>query len=149
MNLNEAKQMAIILMDKHGLMGWRFEFDNSKRRFGVCNYTYRKIGLSKHLVELNPEHIVKNTILHEIAHALTEGHGHGFIWQQKAIEIGCDGKRCYSTKNVAIPKGNYTAVCPICKFEHSKLRRPKYRSSCAKCGNETFDVNRSLNLERK
>ena len=36
---------------------------------------------------------VKNTLLHEIAHALVgPGHRHNRVWRQKAREIGCDAK---------------------------------------------------------
>jgi hypothetical protein len=149
MELIKAKELALELMKFHGLTekGWRFEFDNAKRRFGVCRYRTKTIGLSKHLVSLNEVARVKNTILHEIAHALTPGHHHDFVWRTKAIEIGCDGNRCYSSDEVERPQGNFIAVCVGCGHEHYKFRTPKRTSSCGKCS-RVFNPNTILKWER-
>jgi len=148
MNTTDAKKLAIKLMDKHGLLdtGWHFQFDSAKRRFGVCRYGTKVIGLSLPLTLLNDEARVKNTILHEIAHALV-GHaaGHGWVWQRKAMEIGCDGLRCYEADKVTRPKGNYEAVCAKCGHVHSKFKAPKEtrKASCGKCSS-TFNPNNLL-----
>ena len=146
MNLFKARELAIELMDKHGLLDlrWSFEFDNAKRRFGCCDYRAKTISLSKSLVELNTEESVKNTILHEIAHALVgRGQGHNNVWKRKAIEIGCDGNRCYSSENTTIVQGKYQATCPKCNHVHHKHRNPKNRTSCGKCS-KVFDNERLL-----
>lgn len=70
MNLLEAKKMAEEEMKKHGLLEWSFSFDNAIERFGSCRLTSKKISLSKKLIELNSIERVRNTLLHEIAHAL-------------------------------------------------------------------------------
>lgn len=142
MELIKARELAIELMEKHDLMisGWRFEFDNAKRRYGCCNYTNKRITLSRHLVELNSEENVTNVILHEIAHALTKGHGHDSVWRRKALSIGCDGNRCYKSDEVEKPKGNYKAVCCGCGREVYKFRAPKSKQSCGRCS-RTFDPN--------
>ena len=47
--------------------------------------------------EARPE-VIKNTILHEIAHAIV-GYGvsaHGSEWKRMAMSIGCNGQRCSS-----------------------------------------------------
>jgi predicted SprT family Zn-dependent metalloprotease len=149
MELIKAKKLANDLMTEHELikLGWRFEFDNAKRRFGCCNYTLKLITLSKSLTELNDEARVKNTILHEIAHALVgSGNGHNHVWRKKALEIGCDGKRCYSIKTVTTPKSKYEAVCKKCNHVHKRHRKPKNKVSCGVCSNK-FDAN--LLLEYK
>jgi predicted SprT family Zn-dependent metalloprotease len=146
MLLSDAKTLATKLMNQHGLIekGWSFQFDNARRRFGCCNYTFRRISLSKHLVDLNSEARVQNTILHEIAHALVGGgHGHDNVWKRKALEIGCDGNRCYTEKNTIIVKGSLEAVCPKCGHVHRKFKTPKKESSCGKCSNR-FDRERLL-----
>ena len=156
MKLFEAKVLAIKLMDLHGLLdkGWHFDFDNAKRRFGVCNYRYKRIGLSKHLVELNDVARVKNTILHEIAHALV-GHknGHNDIWRAKALEIGCNGERCYDNSEVSTPEAKYEAVCVGCGHVHKKHKRPTKSASCGKCSsgryNETYRLVWKTQDERK
>jgi predicted SprT family Zn-dependent metalloprotease len=149
MQLEQAKQLAVELMDKHGLLdkGWHFCFDNAKRRLGCCNYTHRKISLSREYVSLNEVARVKNTILHEIAHALTQGHGHDHVWVRKAIEIGCDGKRCADGQTFNVPKGKYQAECPKCKRTFHKHRRPKYSSSCARCSGNRYNENYKLVFE--
>jgi predicted SprT family Zn-dependent metalloprotease len=128
-------------MDKHNLFekGWRFSFDTARRRFGCCNYTYKKISLSRALVSVNDEARVKNTILHEIAHALVgTGHGHDAVWQRKAIEIGCDGNRCYTIKNTVVPESKYVAVCNSCGHKHPRHRTPTKTTACGFCCKGTF-----------
>ena len=141
MDLFKAKELATILMSKHDLTskGWRFEFDNAKRRFGCCNHRYRKISLSKALVSINDEARVKNTILHEIAHALVGGgHGHDWVWRSKALEIGCDGKRCYTSENTVTPESKYVAVCNGCGRTHKRHRKPTRTSACGTCCKGVF-----------
>ena len=146
MILLDAQRLTEKLMNQHNLneMGWRFEFDNSKRRFGCCNYTHKKITLSRHLVLLNDETRVTNTILHEIAHALVgSGHGHDNVWRRKAIQIGCDGKRCYTEKNTVTPAAKYVAICKGCGAEAKRQRKPQRTSSCGRCSNR-FNPNTIL-----
>ena len=140
MNLNHARGLAVELIAKHGLTEWRFRFDNALRRFGCCKHSSKTITLSAKLTELNSETRVTNTILHEIAHALVGvGHGHDLIWKRKAVEIGCNGERCYNPQEVNSPDGKYTAVCPNCKHEHKRFRKKIRRSSCGYCSGGKFN----------
>lgn len=135
MDLNIAQCLAINLMSQHNLLasGWTFEFDRAKRRFGACHYRTKKISLSAHLVSLNDEARVRDTILHEIAHALVGfKHHHDAVWKAKAIEIGCDGERCYSAKEVTRPEAKYIMVCPN-GHSFTRHKRTKRKTSCAKC----------------
>jgi predicted SprT family Zn-dependent metalloprotease len=112
-------------MKEHGLLdlGWRFQFDNAVRRFGVCKYKAKVIGLSTKLVDINNEERVKNTILHEIAHAIA-GYkaGHGVEWKMVCIRIGAKPERCYSTENTNTPQLKYYAKCGACGETHQKAR---------------------------
>ena len=64
-------ELAEELMREHRVpREWSFGFDRSKVRFGKCDYRRKRISLSSHLVDLNDEYSVRDTILHEIAHAL-------------------------------------------------------------------------------
>lgn len=144
MELTSAKELAINKMEEHGLLdkGWYFSFDNAKTRFGACHHRLRKISLSKDLVILNDEKRVLDTILHEIAHALVGvGHGHDDVWKKKALEIGCNGERCYSSDNTETPKGKYVAVCNGCgeSFYKFVIRKKSRRSACGNCCNGKFD----------
>lgn len=150
MKLNEARDLAIQLMTNHGIIqqGWRFEFDQAKRRFGCCKYRSKRITLSVHLTELNDVIRVKNTILHEIAHALCPREGHNQIWRMKAIEIGCDGERCYSSNEVETMKGNYVATCCNCDKTFNKFRKPKHSQSCGQCSGGRYNPTYKLNWEK-
>jgi hypothetical protein len=56
-------------------------------------------------------------------------HGHNIVWKQKAIEIGCNGKRLYQGE--AHVKTKYKGRCPKCgKVIYRHLRR---KISCSNC----------------
>lgn len=109
MNLNDARKLANAEMQAYGLSerGWTFDFDNGLRRFGRCAYGPKLISLSRRITELNGYDEVRETILHEIAHALAYIRhgitGHGLIWYTVAREVGSTGERCYSAASVVTP----------------------------------------------
>ena len=139
MNLAHAQQLAEVLMDRHGLLdkGWYFQFDLAKRRFGCCNYTKRVINLSAPLTNINDEAQVKDTILHEIAHALVgHEHGHDSVWKAKCREIGAKPERCYTSNDTNVIAGKYRAVCGGCGQVHNRYKRvPRGRRVACNCQN--------------
>lgn len=135
--MDSVKRLAISLMGKHGLIqkGWAFDFDKAKRRAGACYYNQKKISLSLPLAKVRSKEMTKNTILHEIAHAVVgPGHGHNHVWKRKAIEIGCDGKRCFSDAKII---GKWQATCAHGKT-YSRHRRPTGNASCS-CEGKKFN----------
>ena len=97
---------------------------------------YGTITLSKPLCLLNDETQVRDTILHEIAHALTLGHGHDNTWKRKCVEIGAKPIRCYSSDEVTRPKMKYVAICGGCQREFQKgriTRKARYSKQSCKC----------------
>jgi predicted SprT family Zn-dependent metalloprotease len=132
MDLEQAQKLAEALMRRHKLSAeWSFTFDRSKVRFGKCNYGKKQISLSHHLTLLNDEPEVRDTILHEIAHALAPpGAGHGPVWKSLALAIGCSGQRCYG-KEVLRPRPKHKATCPSCKRVIYRHRRTVL--ACGKC----------------
>jgi hypothetical protein len=99
MTKGEILQLTFSLMAKHNLLekGWSFKWNNRKRCWGLCSYAKKEIQLSQVMfVETVKYEDVKNTILHEIAHALTPGHKHGPVWRMKCREIGCSDDRTAS-----------------------------------------------------
>ena len=138
MNLQSAQGLANYLMNLHKLTpDWSFRFDRSKVRFGKCNYVKKEISLSRYLVELNDEDEVRDTILHEIAHALApRGAGHGPEWRRVASSIGCDGRRCYG-EEVVRPRPKYKGTCPSCRRVVYRHRRTMI--ACGRC-TRVFDA---------
>lgn len=150
MQLLHAQSLAIELMKQHGIYdaGWRFKFDNAKKIFGRCRYYNKTILLSKNLTLLNDESRVKNTILHEIAHALVGcGNGHNKVWKTTAKLIGCDGQRCYSSE-VIQPPPKYIAICQGCKKIYKRERKSKSKTSCGFCSGGSYNEKYYLHYKK-
>jgi predicted SprT family Zn-dependent metalloprotease len=137
-----VRELAARLMAEHNLTAWEFGFNRNVRRAGVCRYPGRRtagrIELSRHFVERNSVEEVRDTILHEIAHALVgPQHGHDAVWKAKCKEIGAKPERCYDER-VEMPKGRWRATCPCCQKEFDRHRRPKSMTgwSCKACGKD-------------
>ncbi len=123
MEISQAIKMGEELLEKYDLEGWIIKMDGSKRRFGQCRSWEKTISLSKTLVELNSEERVKNTLLHEIAHALTkEERGHGREWRKMALFLGIKPKATYSYDNTITPETPFTYICQKCGFEYGRYR---------------------------
>ena len=94
--LTETSIYAREQLDKHGLSNWNINLIKPITKKLV--YTARTL-YHNNTIEIMIPYIlkcdffkIKNTILHEISHAIVgKNHGHDDIWKNKAIEIGCDG----------------------------------------------------------
>lgn len=133
MELHIAKDIAEDLLAEHGLYNWAVRFDNAKRRAGMCSYGDKVISLSRLLTKERTDAEVMNTITHEVAHALTQGHGHGRVWQRKHRELGGDGQTCTQTKFVD-KSAPWVGRCGHGK-EYTRYRKPpghlRYACRCA------------------
>lgn len=144
MNITRAKQILREELDKNELYHVEAKMNNRlTNAFGRYKYNtlytrYKVVELSTKLVEINDEDRVRLTILHEVAHALTEGHGHDSVWKAKLLELGGDGKRCYSSTDTntieRAPRKLYQAYCE----EHGNRGRTYVRrnKACGTCCNE-------------
>ena len=148
MNAIDAEALAFLHMEDHGLFDelWHFDFEACKRTLGRCHYHVKKITLSKWYAELNNEDDVEDTILHEIAHALSfirygkNGKGHGWAWKKVCGEIGANPERVH--KGILEYPDNHhkyidTCECGITYKRHRKSARRKYR--CPKCGEPLYN----------
>jgi predicted SprT family Zn-dependent metalloprotease len=145
MTLEEAEKLARQLMGEHKLLdsGWIFAFNRRRSQSGTCYYPNAvkpgRIELSMHYVQLNGEADVRDTLLHEIAHALAGLVGHGPLWQAVCRRIGARPDRC---TGAAMPKGRWRAKCPSCEMEHHRHRRPRSLTGyhCIFCGPERGQI---------
>jgi hypothetical protein len=102
--LKTSEKLANQLLKKYKLdkQGWTFKWDYARTRFGLCDYGKKTIQLSTYLTQAIPMSEVKDTLLHEIAHALTPNDGgHGKQWMDMCVKIGARPERC---KNVEFIK---------------------------------------------
>lgn len=132
MDLTLARRLARALMDEHGLQGWTFDFDRARVRAGACHFHDRRITLSRALTQAQGEEEVRETVLHEIAHALVgPGHGHDETWRRQAVAIGSTGQRCYSAEEPVVP-GRWQGRCTAGHVVH-RHRRPARLLLCGRC----------------
>jgi hypothetical protein len=141
MRLDEAREMALRLMTRHGLLaaGWKFKFNGSKTLAGRCGAFPGQPGVvevSRHFALLNDPADVLQTVLHEVAHALAGPEkGHGPDWVAACLKVGARPDRLCGS-HVKIPEGKWRGQCPNCKRVFHRHRRPKVLQgwSCKACG---------------
>jgi predicted SprT family Zn-dependent metalloprotease len=133
-NSRAARSLALALMAEHGLFGWSFAFNNRKRGLGLCRYEPKVIELSRYYAARNPIEHIRDTILHEIAHALVgPGHGHDAVWRAKCLEVGAVPVRCGTAD---MPAGRWHATCGGCGSNFQRHRKPRRLTGwyCRDCG---------------
>ena len=135
MKLYQAETLAKNLMKEHDLDSWNFVFNN--RIFtdvGRCKYSSKTLSLSKPLTKINDIEFVKNTMLHEIAHALCgRGTGHSKIWKTKCLELGIKPERLIKINKIKMPKPKYVIKCPNCHNQTPRFRKMGKELACRLC----------------
>ena len=98
---------------------WHVVFDLAPARAGQCVHEEHRIYLSVgHCLKASRAEI-RDTILHEIAHALAgPDHHHDADWRRIARAIGCTAERCTTTLHAV---GRWVARCG-CGHTHSRHR---------------------------
>ena len=133
MERSDVYAIATRLMSDNGLCTWTFAFDRAKTRAGMCNHATKTISLSELYTthpQTTPDHI-KDTILHEIAHALTPGCRHGDAWKKKAMSIGCSATRCcehFTQKPFVL-----TCACGKVTISRHRIHPKLKRAVCKVC----------------
>lgn len=101
MNREHALEIGRRLLDEHGLEKWTCElrYDPSAC-LGDCNPKVRRLRLDVFAAEVMDESEVRGVWLHEIAHALTDGHGHDDHWKGTCKRIGGIAEPGYTPKQI-------------------------------------------------
>lgn len=120
-------------MRTHGLDDWRLAFDHARQRCGACHFSARTITLSRHFVHLNDPQELRDTVLHEIAHALAGPHsGHGPRWQQIAEHIGAPVQTTNNTASMPAPR--WGLQCESCSQIVARRHRRRINLHLVRCG---------------
>lgn len=121
-NESRIKMIAEDLFRYHGISE-RFKLligNLGPNKLGICKCKATKDGIIEGEIILSHSHLEKDsedeiieTILHEIAHAITPGAGHVKIWRDTALAIGSNGeaiKYCDGTIESITTKVNVIAL---------------------------------------
>ncbi|WP_345544889.1 SprT-like domain-containing protein [Microbacterium jejuense] len=134
---HRVRQWAEALIAAHLDPSWTFGFDNAKRRAGLCDYTHKRISVSRYLSAKYDDDTNHQTLLHEVAHALAGARaGHGPRWKAIARDLGYVGGTTHHGET-ATELAPWIGVCPAghTAYRHRRATRP---TSCARCA-RTFD----------
>ena len=134
--LAEVESLARSLIARHRAAndlaaGWRFGFALSPSRAGACNERDRRIELSVSYSLQATRSEIRDTLLHEIAHAIVGvRHRHDPVWKAKAREIGSSGDRCHRVSHT-VPR--WIGRCACRRYFRQRLHRRLRRAVCAQC----------------
>lgn len=129
--LSDCVAVAEELIQRHGLDGWSFQFDSAQKRAGACVFNTKVISLSRLYCLKADDAQIRDTVLHEIAHALAgPKHNHDATWKRIARSIGCTADRCHA---VDFAPAKYIASCSRCGWHQNKNRRLR-GGVCRTCG---------------
>ena len=141
MTKQQTTALANSLISQYLPSEWKFEWNKRKSALGVCNYTKKTIYLSEYFLGRVEADETKDTILHEIAHALADiRHGHrrhGLEWKKVCREIGAKPVRCHSGE-VKNEVSQYEVKCPKCSFKFARHRFNKGKLTQLKNGYSWF-----------
>lgn len=132
------RELAASEMEWHGLtqQSWKVKYDHARARAGQCKHRAKVLSFSRNLIARGTPVDMRNTLLHEIGHALAgPRHGHDKIWRAIALQIGCNGERCHNME-LAPPTwvfGCSTGCWQVPRFKRSYLGTNAQRA-CKMCG---------------
>ena len=144
---HRVRQWAEALISSHLDSSWTFGFDNAKRRAGQCDYTRRRITVSRYLSARYDDDTNHQTLLHEVAHALAGATaGHRPRWTSIARGLGYVGGTTHRGET-AVELAPWVGVCPAghVAYRHRRASRP---TSCARCA-PRFDERHLLTWTRR
>jgi predicted SprT family Zn-dependent metalloprotease len=130
--LDRVRTWAHALIELHLDASWSFGFDNAKTRAGLCNYTHKRITVSRYLAARYEDDEIHQVLLHEVAHAMAGTRaGHGPRWKAVAAGLGYEGNRLHGGA-IASELAPWVGTCPA-GHVHYRYRRPARTLACGKC----------------
>ena len=145
--LDRVRRWADALIALHLDASWTFGFDSAKTRAGLCNYTAKRITVSRYLAARYADDEIHQVLLHEVAHAMAGSPaGHGPRWKSIAAGLGYEGKRLHDGA-IADELAPWVGTCPG-GHTHYRYRRPARALSCGKCSRR-FDRANAITWERR
>ena len=115
----EIEQLAKELLYTHCLEYWAVRFGNARVDLGSCDHRTQTITISRHHIKQHSPEQVRDTILHEIAHAMCRpGEGHGENWKAICRAIGARPERCSDYKPLQPP---WKATCVVCGATYREI----------------------------
>lgn len=147
-DLNRVRRWADALIALHlDPNEWTFGFDNAKKRAGLCNYTAKRISVSRYLASRYDDDEIHQILLHEVAHAMVGPRaGHGPKWASAAASLGFVGRRTHDGE-VADELAPWVGTCPS-GHEHYRYREPVRPLSCGLC-RRGFDRSNLITWRRR
>ncbi|WP_213815866.1 SprT-like domain-containing protein [Glaciihabitans sp. dw_435] len=146
-DLTRVRLWAQALIVLHLPEGWTFGFDNAKTRAGLCNYTAKRITVSRYLAALFDDDDIHQVLLHEVAHAMAGNQaGHGPKWKAVATELGYEGKRLHSGP-IADDLAPWVGRCPA-GHVHYRYKRPARMLACGRCSRR-FDIANAISWQQR
>lgn len=131
-DLERVRHWAKALFALHLDASWTFDFDRATRRAGLCNFSRKRITVSRHLAERFDDDAIHQTLLHEVAHALAGPHaGHGVEWRRTARGLGYVGGVTHDGP-IADERARWRGSCPS-GHDFVRFRRPSFDVSCGRC----------------
>jgi predicted SprT family Zn-dependent metalloprotease len=155
MTTTDALALARNLLAQHNLDHLPVSLSGTKNALGRCFFRGGravKIDLSKHWVQALPYETIRDTILHEIAHAIAGvDAGHGEAWKRVCRRIGANPSRVADLptdvlKSTVKQISNYRAVCsnPQCSsevyFQRLTYNWRMNRFRCGRCKSEFLPI---------
>lgn len=100
--MNQIKYFNLYLLNECGLNDWSINISELKSNtiFAECQYNTKRILVNISTLYLAPTKLLREIIIHEIAHALTPNHNHDDVWKSKAIELGGSGDAIRTFKSL-------------------------------------------------
>ena len=145
--LSRVRHWAGALIDLHLDPTWSFAFDNAKTRAGLCNYTDKRISVSRYLAARYEDDEIHQVLLHEVAHAIAGPRaGHGAKWKSVAEGLGYEGKRLHSGA-IADELAPWVGECPA-GHVHYRYKSPTRPLACGKCSRR-FDPTHLITWKKR